>query len=331
MGRRRNNSCPRLDEENPGRSDPLLAWFTPRSSAVLRSLQRSIHRLLVSPDEAAVPGPIDRISSLAAFFYVALFLVTRTRLRSATTSNPTWIKGAIPITKRARPSKETLYEAFRKAQGSLSTFLGMGSPVPLAPEADACVMHGSSTSLNLPSDSVDVIITSPPYCTRIDYVASVRPELAILGYGDREAKLLRHLSLGNPTVPRESRLPGKVDSKTARTFLADVLSHPSKASETYYLRYFDTYFRMLGNSLNELRRVAKQGAAAFVVAQDSYYKEVRLDLPRVLTEMARERGWKLNRQFDFPVDRTMAAINPLARKHRDSFRAIESVLLMTKA
>ncbi len=152
------------------RADPLLAWFTPDSAATLRSIERSIGGVLISQESATTVDPHE-LSSLAAFFYVALFLVTRSRLRSATTSNPTWIKSKIPLNRRARPSEATLFLAFRRAQASLSDFPCIESSSEVVSAERVEIQHGSSTSLNVPANSVDIIITSPPYCTRIDYVA----------------------------------------------------------------------------------------------------------------------------------------------------------------
>jgi hypothetical protein len=312
--------------------EPLLNWFGPRSAGFLRSLERSIFRLLVSPGTSAsfTASGLHHLSALAAFFYVALFRVTRLRLRSATTSNPTWIKASVPPARRAKPSEQAIHSAFRSAQQSLSDFLGLGLPMGDSAEAAWDVLHGSSTSLNIPNNSIDVIITSPPYCTRIDYVASVRPELAVLGYNDESLKTLRHMTLGSPAVPRGMLPAADISSPTATRFLRKVKAHPSKASAGYYCRYFETYFAMLDRSLSEMHRVSKAGAPAFLVLQDSYYKEIRLDLPRVAAELASTHGWGLEEQFNFPVERTMAVMNPRVRERRKSFQSTESVLLMMK-
>jgi len=53
--------------------------------------------------------------------------------------------------------------------------------------ADACPEYAQSflkvadaTKDAMPTASVDLILTSPPYCTRIDYSAATRIELALL-------------------------------------------------------------------------------------------------------------------------------------------------------
>lgn len=316
----------------PNASDePLLNWFGPSSASAIRALERSIFRLLVDPECNRTPIDLglDHISALAAFFYVTLFKVARSRLRAADTSNPTWIKARVPPTNRARPQTKTLHDEFRRTQENLALFLGIGQGTKPKVERPPDVVLGSSTSLNLDDASIDLVITSPPYCTRIDYVAGVRPELAILGCDRNSLKALRHMTLGNPTVPQSDETVANY-VPSARKFLRKVKAHPSKASKSYYYRYFETYFKLLDSSLSEMYRVIRPGGSAFVVVQDSYYKEVHLDLPLVTSEIAEARGWANFYVFDFPVGRTMAVVNPKARSYRRDFSAVESVLLLER-
>ena len=224
--------------------EPLLSWFGPSSAAAIRAIERSIFRLLVDPESNRVPIDLGyhHLSALAAFFYVTLFKVARSRLRGADTSNPTWIKTRVPTRNRARPQVKALHEEFRTTQENLALFLGIGQVTKPKLERPPNVVLGSSTSLILDDASMDLAITSPPYCTRIDYVAGVRPELAILGFDPNSLRALRHMSLGNPTVPESDE--SVVDYvPSAANFLRKVKAHPSKASKSYYYRYFETYLR----------------------------------------------------------------------------------------
>ena len=40
----------------------------------------------------------------------------------------------------------------------------------------------NSESLEIEENSVDLVLTSPPYCTRIDYAVATSVELALLGF-----------------------------------------------------------------------------------------------------------------------------------------------------
>ena len=68
--------------------------------------------------------------------------------------------------------------------------------------------------------------------------------------------------------------------------LAAVEAHASKSSRNYYIKTLEQYFSDLISSLTEINRVVKPGARVVLVVQDSHYKDVHVDLPAVVTEMA---------------------------------------------
>ena len=71
------------------------------------------------------------------------------------------------------------------------------------------------------------------------------------------------------------------------------------------------------------------GQCIFVV-QDSYFKGINNDLPKIYCEMADSIGWIMLDRIDYPIKRTMAGCNKKAKKYRGSSNAIESVLAFRK-
>jgi DNA modification methylase len=221
------------------------------------------------------------------------------------------------------PSRE-LTRSFADAARQLSEAL-----YTTAAPADETIAIDVANSINLPleNDSIAAVISSPPYCTRIDYIAATRPELALLGYGGQDLKRLRDEMLGTPTMAAEVDLD-LAWGKTTLKFISQLSSHSSRASETYYFKYFKQYFNGLYMSLRELRRVLEAGGPALLVVQDSYYKEIRIDLARIVVEMARGLGWDKIQQKHFPVPVTRAAINQKTRAWRSEFSAVETALVL---
>ena len=169
---------------------------------------------------------------------------------------------------------------------------------------------------------------SPPYCTRIDYAIATLPELSILGCSDkRDLKKLRDTMIGTPTMRSEFSKTSADWGRTCLRFLKNVKSHSSKASDTYYSTYFVQYFASLWNSLSELDRVLRPGAPCALVVQDSYYKEVHNNLPRIVSEMARSHGWELQDRMNFKIVSTKASMHEKSRRYRSDFKATESLLL----
>jgi hypothetical protein len=134
--------------------------------------------------------------------------------------------------------------------------------------------------------------------------------------------------LGTPTVlPKGSETKPNLPPSVERVLDA-IGAHPSKASESYYLKYFSQYFGMMTESIKELRRVVTTGASGCctLVVQDSYYKDIHVDLPTLISDLAGEYGWALVERRNYSVTSTMASINTKARGYRKAYSAVEAAL-----
>jgi len=310
--------------------DPLSTWFRTKTVHNIRNVEGAIQLLLVDAEKyqsLLYRNNFNGISDLAAFYYVALFRTVRSLLTTFFTSNPTWTKKPKNEAQLLEVPAESIAEAFKQE------VLGMVATLREVVSEIACV-HGeiqlgvaSSEALPLINHAVDFILTSPPYCTRIDYAVATMPELAILGYsleGDFEE--LRRRLIGTSTVPKASPTVESVWGDTCCKFLFRLQSHESKASKTYYYKNHLQYFEAMFKSMAELRRILKPGGTCVMVVQDSYYKEIHNDLPQILIEMGNANSLHLTRREDFGHNKNMAKINPRAKNYRQTFRAMESVL-----
>ena len=106
--------------------------------------------------------------------------------------------------------------------------------------------------------------------------------------------------------------------------------HPSKASSGYYYKTHLDYFDKMERSLSRLVKSLKVKGSAVLVVQDSYYKDLHNDLPKIIAEMANAAGLSLGRQVDFHSKRSMSGINSRARLYQRAIGAVESVLCFTK-
>jgi hypothetical protein len=190
----------------------------------------------------------------------------------------------------------------------------------------------ADTTTEAPSpDSVDFILTSPPYCTRIDYTAATRVELALLsplletGIGELSRRMI-----GSVRVPPHDIIVSPTWGETCSRFLEKVFAHTSKASSGYYYRTHLDYFDKMSRSIAMQTKALKRGHNAVFVVQDSYYKEIYNNLPVMISEICRNNGLALIRRKDFHVGRTMAASHPYARDYKKGTTAIEAVLCFQK-
>ena len=311
--------------------DPLAAWLRPEAVSSIRSVEASIQRLLVDSRRYTTLKSlgVDDISDLAAFFYVGMFRMLRELLHPFVTSNPTWIKRAESGRSLLRPAPGKVRKVFKQHLANMILSAPAGPKSRARNERKIGV--ASSEKLPLEDQSIGHIISSPPYCTRIDYAVSTSPELALLGYNlETDFELLRRRLIGTPTVPSTvPEIPKDLGMSCLR-FLEALNRHASKASSTYYYKNHLQYFLSIGNSLSEISRVLKPRGRCVLVVQDSYYKDLHNDLPTIFSEMAELRGLRERARTNFSLSWTMAGINPRANEYRNASSAIESVLILQR-
>jgi hypothetical protein len=316
-------------------ADPLNCWFTTETAQSIRAIEGSIRRHLVGKMTITRSGTkLDRISGMAATFYIALFSICRALVKPFQSSNPTWLRrpkqGEVKVEATLAFIAQRLADNLRSMAAALATESAQSNFL-VSERGVWEVSHADSTSADLAAESVDLILTSPPYCTRIDYTAATRIELAILSplLGSSSEDLGRHM-IGSTRVPEHTITPLADWGATCNTFLEALGKHPSKASSGYYYLTHLDYFSKMSQSLSNLVKWLKRGGIAILVVQDSFYKDQHNDLPTIIGEMAEAQGLALARRQKFPLRRTMAGINPRARVYRASSGAVESVLCFRK-
>ncbi|MDA2928405.1 DNA methylase [Acidobacteria bacterium AH-259-O06] len=313
--------------------EPLWDWFTPSSAAGIRAIEMRLQKLLVRSGQYSPlrsKDRVDSLSDLAAFFYTALFRTVRSLVRRFVASNPTWIKKPGSGRRRIRPRYETVRATFAKEVARMIRSMSEDLIFvhDFEPEQnEASISVASSELLPCTAGTVDLILSSPPYCTRIDYAVATMPELAVLGYGnDQGFRKLRESLIGTSTVPKIAPRVSDAWGSTCRSFLNSVVSHKSKSSHSYYYKNHVQYFKAIFRSIREISRVLKPGGMCVLVVQDSYYKEIHNDLAAVVIEMAQASRMELEARADFCQSRTRAGVNPSVRKYRRGWSATESVL-----
>lgn len=289
--------------------DPLLTWLVPDSASHFRSIEAAIQKLLV--DDRCYLNLKDRglqaVSNLAAFFYLALFRTLKRFLKPFVASNPTWVKKPKHLTARLRPHGLAARAAFRSEIEQMLSLPAKNAKIRTRAKRHLAV--ASSEFLPLEDGTIDFVLSSPPYCTRIDYAVATSIELAALGQPlGQEFEEFRRQLIGNTTVPKSEGTVSKQLGPTCLEFLAKLSKHEAKASATYYYKNHLQYFQSLARSLSEISRVLKPKGRCVLVVQDSFYKDLHNDLPRIITEMANRRSLNLTAKFDFPLPRTMALI-----------------------
>jgi hypothetical protein len=189
----------------------------------------------------------------------------------------------------------------------------------------------SSEKLPVPQGTIDFVLSSPPYCTRIDYGIATLPELAVIGFEvNRRLGELRARLIGTPTVHADIPEPSTSWGNTCVELLERIRDHRSKAAKAYYYKTYIQYFAAMARSFSEVSRCLRRRATCVLVVQDSYFKDMRIDLATIFAEMAEGASLQLRRQADFPISRTFGSVNSGSRNYRTASSATESVLCFVK-
>ncbi|WP_322881099.1 hypothetical protein [Pandoraea sputorum] len=313
--------------------DPLLPWIGPEGTAFVRSLANfSLSNRAGSKAAETLPSLRSRVSKAprwSCLLLLAIFRAVKSGAAVVTSSNPTWTKAP------TEPSSwATARDWWNKIAVELTALESINNEratrygIPLGPSEVRCA---SSESIPLEDSMVDVVLTSPPYCTRIDYAVATLVELAVLGLSSEVVNsTLRKELLGTTSI--RGSAPERVSGwgKTCNELLDNIFEHPSSGSRSYYYKNFAQYFDSLYRSMRELGRIVKSDGVVCVVLQGSHYKELPIDLPAIFVEMAKNNKLKLTDALSFDVTQHFGNINQSSRKYRTQSRVTEQVLVFRR-
>jgi DNA modification methylase len=300
-----------------GRSDPLLAWLPPSAVRFARSVLSKI----------LAQGKADSVLELSPR-QMALVLVLMEALRQhavdGQSSNATWARPAAAT----RPSVRISNIRTRMIQFALS-LLEDQSVLPSQRLWAPRLQVADCRRVPLADSSVDVVFSSPPYCTRIDYAKKTRFELALLfSMQPSEFRVLRDGLMGTTTIRSTNTVRELPDS--IQSLLRAIGEHPSHRSHGYYMRNARQYFADASLALAEVTRVLRPGGTAALVLQNSYYKEIPIELSHLYCEMGAAHGLSARIAARKPVGRTMASLNSKSKRYRIDRQYSEDVVIMEK-
>ncbi|MFJ6837604.1 DNA methyltransferase [Streptomyces sp. NPDC091209] len=289
--------------------DPLAAWLADPTVRRIRQWFKT---------GEYVGGPTQDL------LIVSLFRAIREVTKRFEGSNPTWVKRAKDSTERVLITGEELDSIIARHVGFVSSRVGVKSL-----RRPVCVITADSRQMPIASNSVDVIVTSPPYLTRIDYAVAYSRELALLGVNISSDRSLRSGLMGTTLIRRQGETSADF-GKVGSNLLSLIQKHDSKASSGYYLKQAQQYLADLASGLDEITRVARDSATAHLVVQDSFYKDVHVPLADICIDEATMRGWVLKNEPErFPVRRTLTSLNKSARTYKKG-DVVESVLTFSR-
>ena len=140
-------------------------------------------------------------------------------------------------------------------------------------------------SLPLGKESVDLVVTSPPYANAIDYMRAHKFSLIWFGRALSDLSSLRGQYIGAEKAPPmlHAPLPKKVERIVRKVGERD-------SRKSAILR---RYFVDMTAAMAEVRRVLRPRRAAIIVVGPSTIRGYRVDTPTCLGEIGRQLGYSL--------------------------------------
>lgn len=186
--------------------------------------------------------------------------------------------------------------------------------------------HDARNISSLDSNSIDLVITSPPYANNYDYADATRLELSVLGEIDSWADLQNKI---RPALVRSCSQMVSKERKETFQYIKDPLleciydelylackslekERENHGGKKNYHTMAALYFLDLAKVWVELRRVCKDGAEVCFVVGDSAPYGIYLPVDKWLGELALSAGFK-SYKFEKLRDRNIKWKN---RKHR---------------
>ncbi len=177
-----------------------------------------------------------------------------------------------------------------------------GRPAPAAGEGTVSFHQGDffAGAPSLPDESIDIIVTSPPYLNNYHYIRNSRPQVYWLGHAQRPADLkpVEQQSFGKywQTVRAEGEIPLTVDLPEVRgdiAFLRTINTHKAEYGGNGWANYAATYFNDCDRFAAALARLLRPGGRAVVVLGNSILQGVEFQTDRIFARVCELHGLEL--------------------------------------
>lgn len=254
-------------------------WFPERTWAQLQSVLAAIRELDASPQE---------MDFLLCIFSSVLRWVSN----ADDQTQKTYVSGTL---KKTPPEVEPLFHRF--FEKAISGLIELDSL--RRPSAIASVIQGSASDIQLPSQSVDLIVTSPPYLDSVDYMYNLMLEYfwlgPLLGVEDRKTfNQMRRSVTGakNPLGTPPPALPRCLSDLIAEE---DIIEHRVAATRGYC--------DSMAQHFHSAAKVLKRDGYYFLIIGNSQTQKGVLPIHDSLIRLAVDAGFAFEKAFAYRIRR----------------------------
>lgn len=269
-----------LDEARRLGSEPFLPWIDGDSEAEKfisfwfgdeqRAGLRKISYILANCAEFGI------LEDVADALRLALSRIIVTKKQAASLAQDTSHSRPHRV---ATESNYDVLSGFEKSVAQLRNRLSR-----LSPAVSGEVERGDARNLETVADeSIDYVLTSPPYLNAIDYMRGHRMSLIWLGHKYADLSRTRSNSIGSERAPDNP--VDEAELTAAQMAMGRVDELPKR-----YRSMIERYIGDLKGMLSEIHRVLRRGSSATFVMGDSCLKGIFLSNSNALAQVAENVG-----------------------------------------
>ena len=166
------------------------------------------------------------------------------------------------------------------------------------PKVDIVVKQSDARELPLEDNSIDLVFTSPPYATALDY-----PRAHFLSVAWMQKRLgldlEQYKTNGATYIGSERGRIGKkfiLDEKISSFPLTQETLLNLAETDIRQANLLQRYFVDMNNVLREISRVLKLGSNAIIVVCPSHIRKIEIQTHKLLTEIAEQTNLKLKEE-----------------------------------
>lgn len=204
----------------------------------------------------------------------------------------TYVSGTL---KKNPPEVEGIfYRTLEKAVGGLEELTLLRCP-----SAEAIAIQGDATDIRLPPQSVDLIVTSPPYLDSVDYMYNFMLEYfwlgPLLGVQDRRTFNQMRRGMTGAKNPDRKNLPSLPQSLQGLISEAEITPHRIAATRAYW--------DSMAQHFHSAARTLKRGGYYFLVIGNSQTRKGVLPIHDCLVRLAANSGFTFEKAFGYRIRR----------------------------
>ena len=194
-----------------------------------------------------------------------------------------------------RVANKTPRNAIKMFQAQLNHVIKAFKEVSYIPKGRSTILGGDCRQMPLADETVDLIVTSPPYANALDYMRAHKFSLVWLGSTIKPLSLLRGKYIGSEKLSNWEgvTLPDAVKAVVEMLGMLD----QRKA------KILNQYFRDMSLAIQEMYRVIRQGRAVVIVVGPSTMRGLKIDTHDHLAAIATEIGFDVVGVVSRPIDR----------------------------